>query len=516
MNQKGNARWRMVNFVQKAISMGCARVVHGLCMLTIAACVAPVAHAQIAFTDRSDRLPEHVYDGGWEHFVGGGVAVLDCDTDGLPDIFAAGGENPAILLRNTGDFTFDDMDLDPITGVTGAYPIDIDGDTWMDLFVLRVGPNIALRGGPDCHFEDATDAWGIPQTDQWTTAFSAWWGADDRPVLALGNYVDRANPDGPFEACDSNTILRPTSTGYTAEVLEPGFCALSMLAGPDLRGDMALRISNDRHYYVRNGAEQLWNIEEKRFLTEADGWPKVSLWGMGIASTDITGDGVDEVMLTSMGDQLMQLPTPEGAYISAPYDIGTYAHRPHIGDDGRPSTGWHAQFGDINNDTRPDLFIAKGNVDQMPGNAMNDPNNLLIQNEDGRFEEFAADAGVADTARSRGAALADFDGDGRLDLVVVNRRAPMRIYQNETVSGNWISVSLQQLGQNAHGIGSRVVVNGQTQFLRIGGGHAGGQSTPLHFGLGEMETAEISVTWPDGTVSRQRAVANQPIVMAKP
>ncbi|MEY1555881.1 CRTAC1 family protein [Yoonia sp. R2331] len=484
--------------------------------LTLMAFGASPLAAEIRFADMTDRLPEHVYDGGWEHFVGGGVAVFDCNADNLPDIFAAGGENPAILLRNDGNFSFSNMDLDAILGVTGAYPINIDGDAWMDLFVLRVGPNIALRGGPDCSFIDATADWGIPQTDQWSTAFSAWWEDDDRPVMAVGNYVDRSNPDGPFEACDTNTILRPTSTGYVAEALAPGYCALSILAGPDARGDLALRLSNDRHYYVRNGAEQLWNIEQKRFMTEEEGWPRVSLWGMGIASTDLTGDGVDEVMLTSMGDQLLQLPTPEGAYISAPYEIGTYAHRPHIGDDGRPSTGWHAQFGDINNDTRPDLFIAKGNVDQMPGNAMNDPNNLLIQNDKNSFDEFAATAGVADSARSRGAALADFDLDGRLDLIVVNRRAPMRLYRNETTSGNWISLQLQQDGGNPAAVGSQITVNGQIQYARIGGGHASGQATPLHFGLGQAKSATISITWPDGQTTIRQVDVNQFITVKKP
>jgi hypothetical protein len=110
---------------------------------------------------------------------------------------------------------------------------------------------------------------------------------------------------------------------------------------------------------------------------------------MGIASADITGDGLPEVMLTSMGDQLLQF-NEGGRMRNAPFEFGTYAHRPHVGDDGRPSTGWHAEFGDIDNDGRLDLFLAKGNVDQMPSNAIHDPNNLLMQGEDGTFREAAA------------------------------------------------------------------------------------------------------------------------------
>jgi hypothetical protein len=90
---------------------------------------------------------------------------------------------------------------------------------------------------------------------------------------------------------------------------------------------------------------------------------------MGIASQDLNGDGLSEVMLTSMSDQLLQIASKDG-YKAAPESIGTSSRRPFFGDDGRPSTGWHAEFGDIDNDGRPDLFIAKGNVDQMQTNAM--------------------------------------------------------------------------------------------------------------------------------------------------
>ena len=196
--------------------------------------------------------------------------------------------------------------------------------------------------------------------------------------MAVGNYVDLKNPEGPFFACDSHELLTPRADGYQSTPLEPGFCSLSMLTTKDASGALRLRISNDRQYYVRGGYEQMWDLKERRFLGASDGWEEISIWGMGIASRDITGDGREEVMLTSMGDQLMQMAQLDGTYRNAPFSIGTYAHRPYLGDDGRPSTGWHAQFGDLNNDGRADLFISKGNVDQMPSNAIKDPNNLLM------------------------------------------------------------------------------------------------------------------------------------------
>lgn len=483
--------------------------------ICLAMCLAAGSAAgDVVFEDRSDTLEEHRYDGGWEHFVGGGVAVFDCNGDGLPDFFAAGGANEASLFINKGGFTFERAGILQITGATGAYPIDVDADGHKDLFVLRVGKNVLLKGEGSCRFAQDKDLIAPLADNAWSSAFTAWWEEDtQRPTLAIGNYVDREDENGPFEACDDNAILRPVAAGYISEKLSPGFCALSILAAEDARGRKTLRLSNDRHYYVRAGYEQLWDISARRFLTEADGWPRVSLWGMGIASRDLNGDERDEVMLTSMGDQVMQLAQPDGTYKPAPFDIGTYAQRPHVGGDGRPSTGWHAEFGDVDNDGRADLFIAKGNVDQMPGLATRDPNNLLVQREDGRFEEVSVGAGVATMARSRGAALADFDADGRLDLIVVNRRALLELYRNVTpATGNWLGIELLQDGGNRDAIGARITVTtpDKTQSVQqvIGGGHAGGQLLPRHFGLGDAGEALVSVTWPDGSVSKATMRAN--------
>ncbi len=465
------------------------------------------------FAPVPDALPApHVYEGGWEHFVGGGLAAFDCTGDGLPELFAAGGAAPAALFLNRsseGAIRFDAAPPpggEPILGATGAYPLDLDGDGLLDLFVLRVGENLVLRGEGDCRFTRANAALGIEGGAAWSTAFTAWWGAAERPTLAVGNYVNRDDPEGPFGTCDDNRLHRPDERGgWRPEPLSPGYCALSMLAYTPASGHPGLRISNDRHYYVRDGAEQLWDIASERFLGAEDGFPRVSLWGMGIAARDITGDGRAEVMLTSMGDQLLQIARPDGSYAAAPFELGTYAHRPHTGEDGRPSTGWHAEWGDVNNDGRPDLFIAKGNVDQMPENAMEDPNNLLLQRPDGTFEEIAGEAGVASTARARGAALADLDGDGLLDLAVVNRRAPLEIWRNTGPAGTWLALAPRLPSGNRFAVGARVALRAggalQVQEVTVGGGHAGGSALPLHFGLGAAERAEVQVTWPDGTAS---------------
>ncbi len=465
------------------------------------------------FVDQSATLPgTHIYGGDWEFYVGGGTAVFDCNGDDRPDIFAAGGQNPASLWVNQiglDGWAFSRGPIEPITGVSGAYPLDVDGDGIIDLMLLRVGENRLLRGTGDCRFEDFDSALEFTSDNRWSTAFSATWeGGNQLPTMAIGNYVDRSDPEGPFEACDENQLYRPNGKTYMpAKPLTPGYCALSMLFSDwQGSGQAGLRVSNDRHYYVRGGSEQMWDIEQLRLLGPEDGWTLISIWGMGIASQDITGDRRPDVVLTSMGDQLMQIATPDG-YQAAPFGIGTYAHRPFIGDDGRPSTGWHAEFGDVDNDGLADLFIAKGNVDQMPGSAMKDPNNLLMQSADGTFREVADVAGVATLERSRGAALADFDRDGLLDLVVVNRRAPIELYRNvSAATGNWVGVTLHQKAVNAFAIGSWIELRKTNETivvkeLTIGGGHAGGQLGPVHFGLGKADAAEIRVIWPDGVAS---------------
>ncbi|MGR3541774.1 MAG: FG-GAP repeat domain-containing protein [Hasllibacter sp.] len=469
----------------------------------LAALLALPAAAEVAFDPVP--VPAHAYAGGWEHFVGGGVAVWDCDDDGLPEMLAAGGANPPIFLRNRsapGAIRLEAAAIPAlagVTGITGAYPLDLDADGRRDLAVLRAGPNLALRGRPGCAF----DPMPLPDGgDAWTTAFTAWWeGGDSRPTLAIGNYVDRADPDGPFGTCDDNAILRPGAGGWTVLPLVPGHCALSMLAARDARDRPALRISNDRHYYVRGGAEQMWDLAERRFLGEADGWDAPSLWGMGIASRDIDRDGLAEVMLTSMGDQLLTIPV-DGRYVNAPYGLGTYATTPHTGGDGRPSTGWHAEWGDVDADGDDDLLIVKGNVDQMPGMAMEDPNNLLL-NEGGTFREVAAGAGVASPHRGRGGALADLDGDGALDMVVVNRRAPMEVWRNAGPPGGAIAVEpFDPDAPNAFALGAVIrLADGRVREVTVGGGHAGGQAGPHHFGLGAGRAATLAVEWPDGALS---------------
>ncbi len=477
--------------------------------------------------------PAHTYQGGWEHFVGGGVAGFDCNGDALPELFVAGGSEPAVLLHNasvrglTVQFRKSTTSDLALRGVTGAYPLDIDSDGNVDLVVLRAGTNILFRGDGKCRFSPMADV-GFSSSEKWTVAFSATWEAGSRlPTLAFGNYVDRTHPQGPFGTCESNELLRPQDGRYAlALTLTPSYCALSMLFSDWGRNGRAdLRISNDRHYYGTKGGEQLWAMESvPRLYTQKDGWQDYRIWGMGIASRDINGDGLLDVYLTSMADQKLQVleSRERPVFRDVPFAYGATAHRPYTGDDGRPSTGWHAVFGDVQNDGHDDIFVAKGNVDQMPESAMNDPNNLLIGLPDGTFAEKGDVAGLASMHRGRGAAMMDFNLDGLLDIAVVNRRAPLQIYHNVSRhAGNWTAIKLRQQAPNVDAIGAWIELRVKNKLhireLTVGGGHAGGTLGPEHFGLGAAQSAAIRVVWPDGSISHWRdlATTNKPLLITR-
>jgi len=470
---------------------------------------------------------EHVYDGEFTFFVGGGVAVLDCNDDGLPDLFLAGGENPASLYRNEspigGALQFVELadSVTDLTAVVGAYPIDIDGDRHVDLAVLRLGENVLLRGLGECRFERANERWAFDGGEAWSGAFSATWEDDGLPTLAVGNYLALDEAGEYTFDCADNELFRPDPAGYSAvAALSPGWCTLSVLFSDwDRSGHADLRVTNDRHYY-RDGEEQLWRIERgaaPELYAEADGWKSMQIWGMGIASYDVTGDGLPEVFLTSQGDNKLQTLAEDAegpSYVDIAIRRGVTAHRPYVGDQVRPSTAWHPEFQDVNNDGFIDLYISKGNVDAMVEYAADDPSNLLLGQPDGTFLEGAVDAGIVNFSRSRGAALVDFNLDGLLDLVEVNRREPVTLWRNvgsgdaddPDPMGNWIAIQLGQPGTNVDGIGSWIEVKvGDRTVEReviIGGGHAGGQLGWIHFGLGNAGGAEVRVHWPGGDIGQ--------------
>ncbi|HEY5684183.1 MAG TPA: CRTAC1 family protein [Acidimicrobiia bacterium] len=467
---------------------------------------------------------DHVYDGEFTFFVGGGVAAFDCDGDGLQDLYFAGGANPAGMYRNRssigGDLVFEQVvsSATDLVDVTGAYPVDVDSDGQVDLAVLGLGENVLLRGLGDCRFERANELWGIDGGSDWTAAFSASWERGAAwPTLAFGNYLVLDEERRSTGRCADNQLFRPGADGYgAAQPLSPGWCTLSILFYDwDGTGRTDLRMANDRHYYV-DGEEQLWRVTPDAppsLYTIDDGWERVQIWGMGIATHDLTGDGRPEVFLTSQGDNKLQT-LAEGAAGPDYTDIailrGVTAHRPYTGGDVMPSTAWHPEFADVNNDGYVDLFVSKGNVEAMPEFAVDDPSNLLLGRSDGTFVESGLESGIARFTRARGAALVDLNLDGLIDIVEVNRRSPVAVWRNlgpatgrgTAPEANWATIRLRQPAPNVDAVGAwlEVRLDGRSDArqVTVGGGHAGGSLGWIHVGLGSDETAMLRVRWPGG------------------
>ena len=463
------------------------------------------------------------FEGEFEFQIGGGVATFDCDGDGLPEVYITGGVNKAKFYRNRstrgGPLKLQEERSGlELNGANGAYPLDIDADGHTDLVVLRVGEVQVFRGLGGCKFERATEKWRLQSGNAWHSAFSATWErGQEWPTLAIGTYVDRSKPDFPWGSCTPGALLRPAAGGKgfaTPTELAPGHCALSMLFSDWSRsGEAALRVSNDREYY-KGGQEQLWKVtpgQAPKLYTAQDGWKPLQIWGMGIASHDLDGDGFPEVFLSSMSDNKLQKLEGDGSkpsYGDVAYKRGVTAHRPYVGGDIHPSTAWHAQFADVNHDGLTDLFVVKGNVASMPDFAMLDPNNLLLQQADGRFQEAGQQAGVASYRRGRGGMLADLNGDGLLDMIVVNRWDKAQLWRNVGAGtadkplpmGQWLQLRLRQGGGNRDAIGAWVEVDLGPRTIRqeltVGGGHASGHLGWMHFGLGSAKAVKLRVQWP--------------------
>lgn len=480
------------------------------------------------------------YMGDFDYYVGGGVAAFDCNADGRPDLYFAGGTSPAGLFVNEspsgGALKFSHL-VQPstdLTEVTGAYPIDVDGDGNVDLAVLSHGENVLLRGMGGCQFERANEMWGFNSGHFGSTAFSAKWDAGASwPTVAIGNYISPELPNGSF-TCEDDQLYQPASTGTgfgSPVVLSPSWCTLSLLFSDwDRSGRRDLRVSNDRNYFsdYSGGGEQLWRIDGSSApvqYTAADGWQPLRLFGMGIADYDINGDGYPDYYLTSQADSKLQTLTDGAAqpnFRDVALSMGVTATRPYVGDTTLASTAWHPEFQDVNNDGLVDLFVSKGNVEAQPDYAAKDPSDLMLGQPDNTFAEIGIQAGIDSFERARGAAIVDLNGDGMLDLVIVDRQSNVRVYRNVGIGsadapqalGNWIAVQLREDGANRDAIGSWLEVKTdagvQQRELTIGGGHASGELVPVHFGLGQAQQAQVRITWPDGSVGEwQTVLANQ-------
>ena len=493
-------------------------------------------------------------DKWYPELFGGGVAVLDFDGDRRPDILFVSGRNwpegaaPARhgLYRNNGDGTFRDalagsgLDTANVYGL-GASVADYDNDGRDDVFMTTVDGGRLFHNEGGGRFSDVTARAGIGNE---AFSVSAAWLDYDRDGLVdlfVGNYV-RWSP---------TLEVRCASGG------QRGYC------GPDAYKPTAPKL------YRNRGGGRFDDVTERAGLGDAtdkamgvavldydvDGWPDlfvandrvpaklhhnnghggftdqavaagvalsehgVARANMGVDAADYDGSGHPDILVGNFLNEML------GLYRNT--DRRTFtdvAPRSEIGRSSLLSVTWAAFFFDADLDGLLDIFALNGGTDESQGMdaraRLSQPPLLLRQRADHTFENVSPRLGGAFTRplMGRGAAHADFDGDGDLDVVLTTLAGPASLLRNDVESRQWLRVRLIGSRSNRSGLGARVTVTtragAQTQVVRSGSSYASQSELTLTFGLAaEARVERIDVQWPSGGSQVIRSLPARQVVV---
>ena len=467
----------------------------------------------------------------------GGLAVFDYNNDGRPDIFFTNGApTPALvknspsdsnrLYRNDGGLRFTDVTTAAgVAGVgyaMGAAAADYDNDGFVDLFVAGVRQNQLLHNRGDGHFEDVTARSGIASGD-WAVA-AVWfdYDKDGRLDLFVVNYVKwspdanrycgdqtrgvriychprffeglpnrlyRNRGDGTFEDVSSRAgILSHAGKGMSAAI-----------ADFDHDGQMDVFVTNDTvpDFLFRNKGDG--SFEQIGLLAgvsvPASGRPVSS---MGVDFQDYDNDGWEDIFLTALAGETFPLFRNDGRREFTETTTAAGLARSTM-----PLSGWCATFVDVDNDGWKDIFTANSHANDRvsESSGWNQPNGLWLNDRQGHFQDVSAPAGFAAVAAAhRGCGVADFDGDGRVDVVVLVLGGNAELWHNDTDAANrWLTVKLIGSKSNRDGIGARVTVGQQVRTMTTAIGYASSSYAGLHFGLGpDAANVRVEVQWPSG------------------
>ena len=434
------------------------------------------------------ELPHCVSPGAF----GPGSAWADVDGNGVLDFFAAGGNCPSTLMLGQLDGTFvaggQLGEAAGVTATTGAVFADFDNDGWPDLYILRNGPNMLLRNSGGNTFTDVTAVAGVGNIYNASSAAFGDYDNDGDLDLYVANKLEhpdvlfRNDGDGTF--VDVSSLVQPFTSYQTFGAAWLDF---------DNDADLDLYVVNDKEV-----GNQLWRNDG----SGCDGWcfvdvaPLLGAWvpacGMGIAVGDVDNDGDLDLSYSDGYEHLL---------------LGNHAAQGWLGFDdvsqawalgfiGADWVGWGTAFLDADADAYLDLYVAGANVE-----------NVLFRNTGAGYFKNASDrCGCDDPGYSYGVSVADYDLDGRPDLLVGNRNEGHTLYRNVTDLGDhrWVEVELEGGGDiNRDAVGSRVYLDlddGSTVMAEVKAGSsvASGNSTRLHFGLGLRSILAARIRWPNG------------------
>jgi enediyne biosynthesis protein E4 len=481
--------------------------------------------------------------------MSGGVALIDYDLDGWPDIYftnaptvemaLAGQKARGALYHNNGDGTFTEVTDKAGVGeagwAMGACVGDYNNDGWPDLYVTAFGPNTLYRNNGDGTFTDVTREARVGDP-RWSTgcAFGDYDG-DGWVDLLVANYVDFRLGDLPKFGEGANCQYRGlavqcgpkglkgagdalyhnngdgtfTDVSKAAGVSDPnGYYGLGVVwadLNEDGRPDAFVANDTTPNFFYRN--EGQGRFSEIAYVAGAavseNGTPQAC---MGIALGDYLHAGRLSLFVTNFSEEYNTLYRNEGklTFTDVSYASGTASSS-------LPYVGWGAGFFDLDNDGWLDLLVVNGHVYPQVdtrdiGTKYRQPKLLYINKRDGTFREASRDVGPALSVPrvSRGAAFGDLDNDGDIDVVVGDLDAPPMILRNDGGNrNNWITLELRGARGNRLALGARVkVVAGkfaQVDEVRSGGSYLSQNDLRLHFGLGKAERVDrVEIRWPSG------------------
>ena len=487
--------------------------------------------------------------------MAGGVAAFDYDGDGKTDIFFTNGAAmPSLvksgpqhwnrLYRNLGQLRFRDVTGE--AGVQGegysigAAAADFDNDGHTDLFVAGVRRNILYRNRGNGTFEDITAKAGISSAE-WSVG-AAWLDYDNDGLLDLFvvNYVDwtpqfnRFCGDAArgvrvychprlFEGT-TNRLYRNLGGGRFADVSEQSGIAKHKGKGmavsvADYDGDgfPDLFVTNDKipnflFHNLRNG-----KFEEVAFdAGVALGDTGVEMSAMGTDFRDADNDGLPDIALTALSGETFLLFQNRGKGLFAD---ATYRSR--IGQLSRVYSGWGIGVFDFDNDGLKDIFTANSHVNDrvevFETTEYRQHNSVFRNAGNGRFEDASqrAGPGFLEAVRPhRGAAFADFNNDGRIDVVTTSLGDRPELWDNVSPHANtWLTLRLTGTRSNRDGIGAVIKIGSQTNHMTTAVGYASSSLFGVHFGTGIQKIIDrIDIQWPSGIHQTLSAVGTNQIL----
>ena len=496
--------------------------------------------------------------------MGPGVAFIDYDNDGWPDIFLVNGmdwpghakkHTTPKLYHNNHDGTFTDVThkagLDVEMFGMGVAVGDYDNHGYDDLFVTAYGQNHLFHNNGNGTFTDVTQKAGLLGPQEFSTS-AAWvdYDKDGHLDLVVGNYVQWTPETDLYCTLDgkSKSYCTPESYKGTSVRLwhnrgNGTFEDLTQKAGLgdptsktlgvavldfDDDGWPDLLFSNDTQpnkLYRNNGNG---TFTEKAVVAgiafSEDG---VARAGMGVDAADYDHSGFPSLLITNFANQMLSLYHNEGKGLFV-----DEAPRSEIGRASLLTLGFGCFFFDYDLDGWPDVLVANGHIDadvqRVQANvkyAM--PPHLFRNVGKGKFAEVTNSVGQAFASPrvGRGAAYADFNNDGRLDLLLSTNGGPVYLFRNEAQGAappnHSLRIKLTGTKSNRDGIGATVRVTSggetQTQMLRSGSSYLSASELVLTFGLSHNEKADaVEIRWPSGEVQRlSNARAGQTVTVTE-